>query len=417
LAQLGYQGLRAKAGRGLLIVVATLATAALCAPLAHAGTYDVHSCKFGSGFYGNNAWTDASVPGTDATLTVPDTTCASSGDPLIALLRPATPALMNQAYAAGVSSVLAFSAPADTRITDFTLSLRHVYDTKTNSPAGTHTENSTGYTMAVFGAYAFSLTGQYTPAVVAYVTSPDQHYWGATGPIDKSVTLSKADSPAAQTQGTATAIALYAGCWSGATAGCTLDDLSAAQLQLLGSRVTVQDTLPPVMSGVQAGTGLLAAGLRSGGEPVTFSASDNSGIRRAEIVDVTDASNPAVVASEDYNTGPNTDAGTRCDYTRPRPCPDLKNQTISASPPIAGHRTLIVRVTDAGGETSVSAPFGVQARGPLNGANGGDGARLVAGFPAKVFRGKGKQRHAVFVLRSTRLVSYVGRCEYEFRRS
>ena len=53
---------------------------------------------------------------------------------------------------------------------------------------------------------------------------------------------------------------------------------------------------------------------------------------------MTDAANPAVVASEDYNSGPNTDAGTRCDYTRPRPCPDLKNETIAASTPIAGHR-------------------------------------------------------------------------------
>jgi hypothetical protein len=63
-------------------------------------------------------------------------------------------------------------------------------------------------------------------------------------------------------------------------------------------------------------------------------------------------------------------------------------------------------VTDAGGETVVSAPFSVQARGPLNGVNGGDGARLVAGFPAKVFRGKGKKRHPVFVLRPSRTVSY-----------
>ena len=139
---------------------------------------------------------------------------------------------------------------------------------------------------------------------------------------------------------------------------------------------------------------------------MTFSAADNSGIQRAEIVDVTDAANPSVVASEDYNTGPNTDAGARCDYTRPRPCPDLKDETIAAPTPIAGHRTLLLRVTDAGGESVVSAPFSVYARGPLNGANGGDGSRLVTGFPAKVFRGKGKKRHAVFVLRPSHTVSY-----------
>jgi hypothetical protein len=201
-------------------------------------------------------------------------------------------------------------------------------------------------------------------------------------------------------------MALYAGCWAGRAAVCSLGASDAIQTQLRGSKVTIEDTVLPVISGVQAGTGLLAAGVRSGDEPVTFSASDNSGIRRAEIVDVTDTAAPAVVASEDYSTGPNTNAGTRCDYTRPRPCPDVKNETIAASTPIAGHRTLILRVTDAAGETTVSTPFNVQARGPVNGANGGDGARLVAGFPAKVFRGKGKKRHAVFVLRSNRTVSY-----------
>ena len=99
------------------------------------------------------------------------------------------------------------------------------------------------------------------------------------------------------------------------------------------------------MSGPDPGKGLLAPGTRSGAEPVTFSAIDNSGIRSAEILDVTDAANPTVVASEDYNT----DAGARCDYTRPRPCPDVRSETLAAPTPIAGHRTLLVRVTDAGG--------------------------------------------------------------------
>ena len=40
------------------------------------------------------------------------------------------------------------------------------------------------------------------------------------------------------------------------------------------------------------GQGLRASGTRSGSEPVTFSASDNVGIRKAELVDVTDAANP-----------------------------------------------------------------------------------------------------------------------------
>jgi hypothetical protein len=274
------------------------------------------------------------------------------------------------------------------------------------SVVGQASDPNTAFVMTTFGPYAFALAGQYDTGVVNYVTA-DQHYWGAAGPIDKTVSLSKADSPHSSViQGAASSIVLFAGCWSGRTAACTLGASDYVQTRLLGSKVTVQDNVPPVLSSVQGGTGLLTPGLRSGDEPVTFGASDNSGIRRAEIVDVTDTSNPVVVAAEDYSTGQNTDAGTRCDYTRPRPCPDVKNETIRASPAIAGHRTLLVRVTDAGGEMTVSAPFSVVARGRVNGTNGGDGARIVAGFPAKVYRGKGKKRHAVFVLRSSRTVSY-----------
>jgi hypothetical protein len=384
-------------------VALVLAACALLPAAAHAGSYDVYSCKFGSSFYGNNAWAGVNnAGGGDPSYTAPDAACPTPGDPLIAVLRPAN-------YGQGVSSQLRFTSPADTRITDFTLQLRHRYSVvgSANPAGGTYRNNST-YTMAVFGAYAFSLTGEYATDVIAYVSANPSRYWGAGGPVDQTVTLTKADSPSAlrNNQPTATALSLQAGCWSSAPDVCGMAAGSISQLELSGSKVTIEDTRPPDLSAVQAGRGLLAPGTRAGDEPVTLSAADNSGIRRAELVDVTDAANPAVVAAEDYNTGPNNDAGTRCDYTRPRPCPDVKDETIRAQTPIAGHRTLIVRVTDAGGETAVSAPFSIYARGPLNGTNGGDGARLVAGFPAKVFRGKGKKRHAVFVLRSSRTVSY-----------
>ncbi len=311
-------------------------------------------------------------------------------------MRPAA-AGATVAYGAGVSSALRLNAPSDTRITDFTLTLRHWFSTPSN----------VGFDLLQFGTKGVSLAGSWdsSPAGDHAAISSEGHWYGNGAAVDSGfVTLSKSVSPQARAQGTGTSISLYAGCSVAGT--CTFDQNSIDQLQLLGSRVTIEDTQPPDITAVQAGQGLLASGVRSGAKPVTFSASDNSGIRLAEIVDVTDAANPSVVASEDYNTGPNTDAGTRCDYTRPRPCPDVKNETIAAPTPIAGHRTLLLRVTDAGGETVVSAPFSVQARGPLNGVNGGDGARLVAGFPAKVFRAKGKKRHAVFVLRSSHTVSY-----------
>jgi hypothetical protein len=378
------------------LLAAVFGACALAPAGANAGTYDVYSCKFGSAFYGNNAWVGVNNAGAgDPAFTVPDTTCANASDPLTAIMRPAA-AGGSVAYAGGVSSAVRLNAPVDTRITDFTLTLRHWFSAPSNL----------GFNLLQFGTKGVSLAGSWdsNPVGDQAAINAEKHWFGAGAAVDSGfITLSKADSPQAQRQGTATSISLYAGCYTGT---CTFDQNSIDQLQLLGSRVTIDDTRPPDLTAVQAGRGLLAPGVRSGAEPVSFSASDNSGIQRAEIVDVTDAANPAVVATEDYNSGPNTDAGARCDFTRPRPCPDLKDETIAAPTPIAGHRTLLVRVTDAGGSSVVSAPFTVYARGPLNGANGGDGSRLVAGFPAKVFRGKGKKRHAVFVLRPSHTVSY-----------
>jgi hypothetical protein len=299
------------ARRALLAIV--VCAGALLPATAHAGTYDVYSCKFGPSFYGNNAWAGVNnAGGGDPSFSAPDTTCASPGDPLIAVLRPAN-------YGRGVSSVLQLTPPPDTRITDFTVMLRHRYSvTGSANPAGGTYRNNSTYTMATFGAWAYSLTGEYAPDVVAYTTT-DLHYWGA-GPVDKTVTLSKNDSQNLRNnQPTATSMTLQAGCWAGAPDICGMAAGSISQLELSGSRVTIEDLRPPVVSAVQAATGLLAPGIRSGDEPVTFSAADNSGIRRAEIVDVTDTADPVVVASEDYQTGPNTDAGKRCDFTKPRP--------------------------------------------------------------------------------------------------
>jgi hypothetical protein len=366
---------------------------ALLPATADAGTYDVYSCKVGPNFYGNNAWVAVNnAGGGDPTFTVPDASCPSPGDPIAAIVRPSA------TYGAGVSSELRFTAPTDTRISDFTLDLTHAFSTAGN----------VGFTLFAFGGRGVTLTGNWdsSPAGDLAAISTEGHWYGNGAAVTKAVTLSKADSPQAQKVGTAASMSLYGGCWAGATSGCAFDANSSAQLRLTGSRVTIDDERPPVVSAVKAGVGLLAPGVRSGDEPMTFSASDNAGIRRAEILDVTDAANPVVVASEDYGTGPNTDAGKRCDFTQPLPCPNLTNETIAASPAIAGHRTVLVRVTDAGGNTAVSAPFAIQARGPVNGVNGGDGARIVAGFPAKVYRGKGKKRHRVFVLRPRQTVSY-----------
>jgi hypothetical protein len=224
------------------------------------------------------------------------------------------------------------------------------------------------------------------------------------------MTVTRASSPRATAAANAPSMMLSAGCWTGDGTACLLGTdgtgaFGTAFVELYGSRVTITDSTAPGLTGPTDDVGLRAPGTRAGDEPLTFSATDNVGIRRAQIVDVTDAANPRVVTGEDY-ASIQTAQKTGCEFTRPRPCADLKSETIAASPAIAGKRTLLLRVTDAAGNETVSPPFAVVARGPVNGSGGGDGARLIAGFPGHAFRGRGKKRHLVGVLRPTKTVGF-----------
>jgi hypothetical protein len=380
-----------KAGRGLLTLVATLAAGALYAPVAHAGSYDVLSCTIDGSYHANNAWVAGNTLPGDARY-VTDASCPKTGDSLRVLLAGGN-AFPFQTYAA-----LWFYAPPDTAITNYKLVAWHYWFAPGNGgPDGTT------YELISLGDTFFSGAGQFREPDVSQLTA-EGHWYGNGGPIDtKAITRTLSDSAVAKRQATAGFMTLSAGCWS--TAGCTLAANANVFLELFGSRVTITDNTAPALSALTADAGLLAPGVRSGDEPVTFSVTDNVGIRRAEIVDVTDAANPSVVASEDYSSTP-TGQNARCDFSKPRPCPDLKNETIAASPAIAGKRTLLVRVTDAAGNQTVSTPFAVSARGPVNGSGGGDGARLVAGFPGHTFRGRGKARRRVGVLRPTKTVGW-----------
>jgi hypothetical protein len=58
----------------LLAPLAVLVLSALCAPLAHAGSFNVFTCSIDGAFYPNRAWTSASNPtGNPAYQT--DTSC------------------------------------------------------------------------------------------------------------------------------------------------------------------------------------------------------------------------------------------------------------------------------------------------------------------------------------------------------
>jgi hypothetical protein len=388
----------------LLAPVAVLVASVLCAPPAHAGSFNVFTCSIDGAFYPNRAWTSASNPaGNPAYLT--DTACSQPGDPLSASLAP------NTAYGAGTFAALSFNAPSGTRISDYELAMKHYW----YAPPLPNYATERTYTLATFGDIPFSGTGLYLQADQDAL-AVEQHWYGYRGSNSSGaaetpvMTVTRASSPRATGAANAPSMTLSAGCWTGDGTACSLGTdgagiPGAAFVQLYGSRITITDSTAPALTGPTDDVGLRAPGTRAGDEPLTFSATDNVGIRRAEIVDVTDAANPRVVAAEDY-VSTQTAQKTGCDFTRPRPCPDMKNETIAASPAIAGKRTLLLRVTDAAGNQTVSPPFAVVARGPVNGSGGGDGARLIAGFPGHAFRGRDKARHRIGVLRPTKTVGF-----------
>jgi hypothetical protein len=388
----------------LLAPLAVLVASALCAAPVHAGSFNVFTCSMDGAFYPNRAWTSASNPaGNPAYQT--DTSCSQAGDPLGASLAT------NTAYGAGTFAALSFNAPAGTRISDYRLAMKHYW----YAPALPNYAIERTYTLASFGDIPFSGTGLYKQEDQDAL-APEGHWYGYRGNNSSGaaqtpvMTVTRASSPRATAAANAPSLTLSAGCWTGDGTACSLGSdgngiPGSAFVELYGSRITITDSTAPALTDPTDDVGLRAPGTRAGDEALTFSASDNVGIRRAEIVDVTDAANPGVVATEDY-ASTRTAQNTGCDFTRPRPCPDLKSETIAASPAIAGRRTLLLRVTDAAGNQTVSPPFAVVARGPVNGSGGGDGARLVAGFAGHAFRGRGKMRHRVGVLRPTKTVGF-----------
>jgi hypothetical protein len=376
-----------------------LAAGALCAPLAHAGSYDVYSCTIDGGYFPNNAWVAGNNPAGNAAYGV-DASCPRSGDPLAVSLAA------NTAYGAGTYAALWLYTPAQTAITNFKVVLRHYW----YAPPLPNYPTERTYTLASFGDIFYSGTGLFRQADQDAL-SAEGHWYGYRGAHQSgaadtgTITLTRASSKVATGAPAAPYLTVSTGCWTDDNSACSLGDGSGSFIQVFGSRVTITDNTAPALTPPTAGQGLLAPGTRSGDEPVTFSASDNVGIRRAELVDVTDAANQSVVASEDYNSVA-SDAKSRCDFTKPRPCPDLTKETIAAPTAIAGKRTLLVRATDAAGNQTVSPPFAISARGPVNGSGGGDGAKLIAGFPGHTFRGRGKARKRVGVLRPSKTVGW-----------
>lgn len=96
--------------------------------------------------------------------------------------------------------------------------------------------------------------------------------------------------------------------------GCSFGDSGAANLEVFGAQLTVEENRPP--SGSATGGGLISHEPLSGNQSIGFATSDaDSGIRRVQLL-----VDGKPVAQEDY--------GTTCSYTHFSPCPASESGSI-----------------------------------------------------------------------------------------
>jgi hypothetical protein len=320
---------------------------------AHAGTYHVYTCAAGGKVYPNGAFKTTPVPGV-----VEDNSCAGS---LIALTVPA-----GARMADNTSSALTFTSPAGTTIADFALTRQITY----NNPVADKTHKYFLY--YALGPTVFAGAGNYYDPTRNALNAQKQWYGypDNNAAIAKSA-VTRASFPAlAGYKGDANTLTLRVGCFKRAT-DCSVAAGGGISHILHGSDITINDPTAPSVT-VEA-SGMLAGGARSGSDPVTLNASDNSGIRKVELIDVSNPAAPMVVGVEDY-TIDRTGANRVCDFSQPAPCPGLSREAVRATSLPAGQRAVSVRVTDASGNVTERGPYPVFAvtpsdRGALNGAN------------------------------------------------
>ncbi len=327
---------------------------------AFAGTYDVHACSTAAGKFTNHSWS-VSVPGADFT---PGTCSASDPNPRMVVQSEA-----NKTYAAGRAATLTFEAPPGATIANFRWQRQlYQFNPVDGAPAGSQML----YTLVQLGGIPLEGGGTYDGAVTSRLGSHGAWHGngGAYDTKDGVATLNQY-AEAAGYRGDATYLRFTVGCHAQPCALMTNGDAAVGSIlaAVFGATVTVNDPTKPTVDRVLP-TGLNAGGVVGGDEPVSFNASDNSGIRRVELVDVTPGATERVIGSNGFG----------CDYSYARPCSDARGQSVTADSIEPGARTLRLRVIDAGGNVGDGAPFAVQVGGALNGSNASAAARLTTTF-------------------------------------
>ena len=347
---------------GILIVLAAAAFGAVATP-ARAGTYTVFAC----GSYDNRSWDGVGAAGISADESCPGATTmgnAVGGGVRVAL---------------GATGSTTFTAPSGMTIADFTLTRQLTY--RNGAPAGGTRQL---YAIYKLGSTVFAGAGHYDNATRARLNAVGSWYgYPEKNIVVPTSTVSRASFPAlAGYAGTATTLQIAVGCFNGSVdTACSVAASGGIAHLLSGAQVVLNDPTLPAAS-IEA-TGLLAGGRRAGSDAVTLDATDNGGIRRVEIIDLSGGG--AVVGAEDYAAGARTDGGATCSARLRKPCPNLADETVRPTRLPAGQRTLKVRVLDAAGNFTDHGPYQVDVatpsdRGPFNGSGATEDGTLSARF-------------------------------------
>jgi hypothetical protein len=339
-------------------ILLALAALALTPAAADAGTYHVYACSAAGASWGNQSWTGPPVPGL-----VVDTGCARAGQ-LIGLRIDGGKPIAN-----GASASLTFTSPPGTTIADFVID-RHL-DFHSNPPLK---DTRPLYALYSLGGVAFAGAGDYhhptrdrLRQVGAWYGFPQNN---AT--LSRRLTRLRDMGALAGYRGDATTLSIQVGCFRRQT-NCSGPAGGRVYHVLYGVDVTIDDPQPP--SATVAAEGLLAGGPRSGSDPVVLGATDNAGIRRVELHDVTDPAAPQLVGAEDY----------ACSPRLAKTCPDLGRDLVRPTALRVGRRMLLVRAIDAGGNHTDRGPYPVDVatpsdRGPFNGSGATETGTLTARF-------------------------------------
>ena len=334
-----------------------LALAACVPAVARAGTYHVYACAAGGGQFSNGSWTGPAVAGM-----VVDTNCTPRGS-LVGLRIDGGKTIAN-----GASASLTFTAPPGTTIADFTINRELDFDS--NPPAG---GTRPLYGIYLLGNTPFAGAGDYDTATRDRLHTFNAWYGYPANDAHLTPRVTRLGQMGALLgyKGDATTMTIRVGCFK-RTTNCSGPAGGRVYHVLYGADVTINDSQLPVPT--VTAEGLLAGGPRNGSDPVTLSATDNAGIRRVELIDVTGA--PTLVGARNISCNPGL----------ARPCPDIGRTAVTPAALQVGLRSVVVRTIDAGGNGVDSGPFPVNVitpsnRGPLNGSNATETATLSARFP------------------------------------